>query len=179
MLNDDVRFFGDNSGSWTAEVEITESQVGPPTTQGLFATPTSGYMGYGWTGDDGHRGIDIWTGKESVGCGCSEPSGCATAPGNKIRAAYAGTVQAIYWGDHSNSWRLPNADNPNGYPLSVVVLKHTNVPSIPSEIYTTYQHLANNETYESYVKNDLFIGATVKQYEFIGRQRELEILSNE
>ena len=66
-------------------------------------------------------------------------------------------------------WRLPNADDPNGYPLSVVVLKHTNVPSIPSEIYTTYQHLANNETYESYVSS-ISIGATVKQYEFVGRQ---------
>jgi hypothetical protein len=150
--------------------QLQKVERGQAPTQGVFATPTSGYMGYGWTGDSGHRGIDIWTGRVSVGCGCSEPSGCATAPGNEVRAAYAGTVEAIYWGDHSGSWRLPNVDNPNGYPLSVIVLKHTNVPGIPSEIYTTYQHLANNETYESYIRSDLSIGDTVNQHEVIGRQ---------
>jgi murein DD-endopeptidase MepM/ murein hydrolase activator NlpD len=138
--------------------------------RGIFATPTFGYMGTGWTGDSAHRGIDIWTGKTSAGCVCSEPSGCATAPGNEVRAAYAGTVEAIYWGDHSGNWRLPNVSNPNRYPLSVVIIKHTNVPGVSGDIYTTYQHLANNETNESYVRNDLSIGDTVKQHEILGRE---------
>jgi uncharacterized protein YecT (DUF1311 family)/murein DD-endopeptidase MepM/ murein hydrolase activator NlpD len=146
----------------------------PPSTTppvgGIFAIPTSGYIGFGWTGDSGHRGIDIWTGKATAGCVCSEPTGCASAPGNEVRAAYAGTVEAIYWGDHSGNWRLPTASNPNKYPLSVVVLKHTNVPGISGDIYTTYQHLANNETNESYVRQGLSIGDNVKQNDIIGRE---------
>lgn len=143
----------------------------PPPPQPVFVMPTTGSMGAAWSGDrsDQHRGIDIWSGR-SARCGCIEPAGCNVMPGAEIRAAYDGEVVGIYWGDHSGHWRLPGVSNPQNYPLSVVILKHINVPGIAVPVYTVYQHLANNDTKQSYVAPGLAIGQQIRQHDLLGRQ---------
>ncbi len=91
-------------------------------------------------------------------------------PGAEVRAVYDGEVAGIYWGNRNGSWSAPGAPNPNNFPLSVVILKHTNVPGIAGDVYTVYQHLANDDTFESYITPGLAVGQRVRQNDVLGRQ---------
>ncbi len=110
---------------------------------GVFAAPTSGFMGWGYSSS--HPALDIWTSMSSN-----------PLPGNEVRAAYDGTVYAIYRADHHDSWSTDGS-----WPRSVVVLRHTGVPGAPSPLYTLYLHMANNDTRESYVNPSLQAGNRV------------------
>jgi hypothetical protein len=90
-------------------------------------------------------------------------------PGNEVKAAYPGVVEAIYWGNHKGNWRLASVPNPNNFPLSVVVLKHE-PPGGGEPFYTDYQHMADNTSGQSYVAKDLSIGLPVDQGRVLGRQ---------
>ena len=163
------------AGTYTYTLSVTyggqtssKSRTFTVQSSGVFAAPTTGYMGYGYTGNTAHRGIDIWTARVSKsGCpSCGEQTGCKPLPGNEVRAAYDGTVFAIYRVDHNDNW---GAAAP--WPKSIVVLEHTNVPGVQGKLYTLYIHMANDDTRESYVSNDLYVGKRVyKGVTVLGRQ---------
>ena len=159
------------SATLTQEIALSATAYPPPATP-VFSMPATGFMGLGWSGDGpgAHRGIDIWSWR-SAGCSCKEPTGCGVMPGAEVRAVYDGVVAGIYWGDRSGRWYSAGTFNPGNYPLSVVILEHQGVPGISTnKVYTVYQHMANDDTRESYVAQGLAVGQTVRQNDVIGRQ---------
>src|SRR5262249_47969736 len=97
-----------------------------------FAIPSSGFVGFTYGRPENgapHTGLDICTHKNC-------PIETSTqGPGNEVRAAYGGTVVAIY---DINFHSVLSTDGS----ATMVVLKHTNVPNVPNAtVYTEYLHM--------------------------------------
>jgi len=130
---------------------------------GVFLFPTSGYMGQDFAvhvADGRPGGIDIWTYEPAPGCGsCKDTEvGCAQAPGSDVRAVFKGTVVALYHSGHDTGWEAYDLEKPENEPISVVALKHTDVPGVSGDVYTIYSHMADETTEKTYVSEDVIKG---------------------
>jgi hypothetical protein len=106
-----------------------------------FILPTSGFLGWPYTGEAPtyHNGIDIWTGDPRASRKDDKnPSGCQ----NDVRVAYPGTVYAI-----KKTVKYTNAPTPNDKEASIIVIKHqdTGPEGLPKTFYTWYLHMGKND----------------------------------
>jgi murein DD-endopeptidase MepM/ murein hydrolase activator NlpD len=116
-------------------------------TKAPFGIPTSGFSGFLWDeplpGGGVHAGVDI----------CFQNDCRGTAEGNEVRAAFGGTLFAIY----NDQVHIPTSGNPVP---AIVVMEHDNlhIPGEPATVFTWYLHMAEEGTSTTYVNDHLEVG---------------------
>jgi len=140
---------------------------------GVFGTPSSGYIGYQYTQSystgqlcnpntpgDCHAGIDIWT----------TQSRSSPPPGNNVYSVYDGTIKAI-WAKVEH-WEPVLADDCRA---TIIMMEHHGVPGAPDPVYTQYLHMSRNDQCETYVNPNLVVGQFYPKGTYLGRQGNKQI----
>jgi uncharacterized delta-60 repeat protein len=137
--------------------------------QAVFISPVYPYGYMGWMFNEPssrgtHLGLDIW--KEQL-YDIGQP------PGPDIRAAYGGTVKAIYYEapidlakpDGATKWySITSATDPRA---SVIVLEHHGLS--PDPLYTLYLHMARADGTKTYISPNIKVGDRIAQGQYLGQ----------